>query len=213
VWLRTTRLPALIAWILILGVMAYLGTHPRLVAPFASRLVSRNLLRDVGGDVRVGEYRVRYLHGVDLFDVSLTFPGERGGVTMVSIDTLSLDFRLGEVLGRPRRVRNVVVYGAEVYCHLGDDGPPPQRPPPSRDLDWPWLRVDHMQIKDASISVSGPDGRLRESIPSLNWRETVPNSAAGSTIPRCSWKVRATGTALWICVFADGMPWCPRSRI
>jgi len=170
---RLTRLPILIAWILVLGVVVYLGTHPRLVAPFASRLISRNLLQDLGGTVRVDEYRFRALRGVDVYGVSATFPGRNGDLTIVSIDTLSIDYRLKELLGRSRRLRQAVVKNAQIFIHLADR----QEKAVSRELDLPWLSIDLLRIEDSSLSVSGPDGRLRENIPTLNWRGEVRSGA------------------------------------
>ena len=45
-WRRTTRVTLLVAWLLFLGAVAYLATHPRLVAPLAARVLTRNLFPD-----------------------------------------------------------------------------------------------------------------------------------------------------------------------
>ena len=62
-WMRPPRLPVLIAWLVILGVLVWLGTHPRLVAPYASSLVSRHLLRIEEGGLRVRDFRSAAVRG------------------------------------------------------------------------------------------------------------------------------------------------------
>ena len=52
-WRRTTRVTLLVAWLLFLGAVAYLATHPRLVAPLAARVLTRNLFPDGRGSVRL----------------------------------------------------------------------------------------------------------------------------------------------------------------
>ena len=88
-WIRPARLPILIAWMTILGAVAWFGTHPRLVAPFASRLISRELMHGTGGSIRVQDFRVRAFEGMDLYGVSLSLPGRNQGMTLVSADTIA----------------------------------------------------------------------------------------------------------------------------
>jgi len=177
-WPRKTRLPVLLAWILILGVVAYLSTHPRLVAPFASHLVSRNLLKEIGGNIRVGEYNFRYLRGVDLHNVSATFPGENGGLVIVAIDSLSIDYSLHEILKRTHHLQQVRVYNAEVFVHLAESDSIVGQGSSEMDLDWPRLQIDLLEISNASLAVSGSDGKLVESVPALNWRGEISSGSA-----------------------------------
>ena len=44
-----------------------------------------------------------------MYGVSLTLPGERGGMTIVSADTVRLDFKLREVLGDRHSYRDVII--------------------------------------------------------------------------------------------------------
>lgn len=169
------RLTLLCAWVVVLGVVAYLATHTRLVAPYASRLVSRNLFRDQGSNLRVKDFRFRYLQGMDLFDVSLTLKGPRGAVTLIAADTLALDYRFGELLTSPVHLRRVSVRGGEIYALRAEPAADSERAVPG----WPHLRIDMLEIRDSFMEVSGSDGRLQERIPTLNWRGVV---TAGETL-------------------------------
>jgi hypothetical protein len=159
----------LIALFIVMGIVAYLASNPHLVAPFASRLISRNLLRDFDGNLRIRDFRLHYLQGVDLYDVSVALQGSGGGVTLISADTLAVEYRLGEVFSRHPRIRAAVIKGGEVYASAGS-GPPRLREP---SFGWPTLQIDRLEIQDASLEFSGADGRLRERIPVLSWRGVV----------------------------------------
>ncbi len=168
--LTRLRIPLLVAWVIILGVVGYLATHPRLIAPWASHLASRNLLRGLNGQLRVRDFRLHYLQGVDLYGVSLTLPGERGGVTLVSADTVQIGYRLGEVLRSPFRLRWLRLNKGEIYSLAGEPGDEPRGPP---RLHWPHLQVDQIEIQNFFLEYSGADGRLRQRLSELNWRGSL----------------------------------------
>ena len=134
-WLRSARFPLLIAWLIVLGTVAYLWTHPRLIAPFAARLISRNLLREVDGKLRFQDFQWRYLHGFDLYRVSISLRREGGALTLISVDTLSVNYRLGEIFSTRPRLRWVAAKGGEVYVLGGQETrqkKKPSKPPPPR---------------------------------------------------------------------------------
>ena len=56
-WIRPQKLPLLVAWLVIVGVVYWLGAHPWMVAPYASSLVSRHLLRIEDGGLRVRDFK------------------------------------------------------------------------------------------------------------------------------------------------------------
>ncbi|MCB1183698.1 translocation/assembly module TamB domain-containing protein [bacterium] len=168
--MRPSRLPLLIAWLVIIGVVVYVGSHPRLVAPYASGLVSRHLLRIDDGGLRVRDFRVRAFEGMDLYGVSLTLPGGSGGMTLVSVDTVEVDFGLAQVLGAVPHVRRVTVRRPEVYSMAGVDTVTAAGEPVTEiELGLPRLLIDHLVVRDAFLEFSGPDGRLQERIPRLDW--------------------------------------------
>jgi hypothetical protein len=166
---RTVRWPLLIAWVVILGLVAYILTHPRAVAPLVSRLVSRNLLRDVEGTFRFRDFRWRPLRGADLYDVSVTFKGKTGGLTLLAIDSLSLTYRLGELLAKPAHLRTVDARGCEGYVILGAPSADQSAPP----VAWPRLRVDRLDLHGGALEISDSDGRLKQRLSSLAFRGAV----------------------------------------
>lgn len=166
---RRIRWPVLVAALLLGGGAVALLLNPELLAPFATRLVNRHLAASVDGTLRVGAYDVRPFAGVDLRDVTLTLPGERGGLTLVAVDTLELDFRLREVIGRTVRLRRLAARGVEIYHN--------QDPPADDDADAGWISetaprlvVDAASVSGARIEISGHDGKLQERITGLSWR-------------------------------------------
>ncbi len=171
-WLKPSRLPLLIAWLVIIGVVGYVGKHPRLVAPYASGLVSRHLLRIESGGLRVRDFRVRAFEGMDLYGVSLTLPGKSGGMTLVSVDTVAVDFGLAQVLGAVPHLRRVTVRRPEVYSMAGSDTTSAGNPG-RIDLNLPRLIIDHLVVTDAFLEFSDSGGRLTERISRLDWRGSV----------------------------------------
>ncbi len=127
-WRRTARRTLLLAWLLFLAVVAFLVTHPRLVAPLAARLVSRNLFRDREGTVRVRDFRGNPFKGLELYQVSLSLADGSGGAIAATVDTLVLDYRWEELLADSPRLRRVEARGAMV--HATTSGSRGQRRPP-----------------------------------------------------------------------------------
>ena len=121
-WVRPARLPLLVAWLAIAGVLYWVGTNPHVVAPYTSNLVSRHLLRLEEGGLRVRDFRVRTFEGLDLYGVSLSLPDSSGGHTLISADTVTVSFNLREALGAVPRLRQVVVRRPEVYSLAGRGG-------------------------------------------------------------------------------------------
>ena len=171
-WLKPSRLPLLVAWLVIIGVLAYVGAHPRLVAPYASGLVSRHLLRIADGGLRVRDFHVRAFEGLDLYGVSLTLPGKSGGMTLVSADTVEVDFGIAQALGVVPHLRRVTVRRPEVYSMAGNDTST-TRGGRQGKLKLPSLAIDHVVITDAFIELSDADGRLAERISRLTWQGSL----------------------------------------
>lgn len=192
--LRPSQIPVLVAWLVIVGVLVWLGTHPRVVAPYAARLVSRHLLRIEEGGIRVRDFRLRPFEGVDLYGVTVTLPTRGGGITLVAADTVLVDFKPGEVLGSPPRVRRVTVTGPEVYARAGHRDPqaPTPEPGPPR---LPRLLIDHLDVSGAYLEFSDADGRLSQRITRLDLRGAVGSESAVTLLLRgtnVDWETRAS---------------------
>ena len=165
---RTARITVVIAWVLVLGVVAYLVTHTRVSAPFLSQLVSRHFLQQVDGRLRLSDYRLRPLQGVDLYGVTVTLRTRGGGLTVIDVDTLEIDFKLPEIIGRAKRLRRLELIDTSAYVLLGAQ----QAERRSRDwseLRFPDVRLDQVIVTGAELEVAGPDGALRERISRLDW--------------------------------------------
>jgi hypothetical protein len=191
---RRIRWPAYtVALALVLG-LAWVLANPGVLAPLGNRLVNRHLEATTGGSLRVGRYVVRPLAGLDAIDVTLTLPGERGGLTMVAVDTLSVDFRLSEVAGRRPRLRRVAATGVEVYRMA--DAPDPDAAGGDGGGSLPRLTVDVLDIRDARAELSGDDGRLQERVADLWWRGELDSGDDGLVLVtrsgRLSWPTRGS---------------------
>ena len=170
---RRIRWPAIVAAILLSAGFVLLMLNPEVLAPSATRLINRQLQARMDGDLRVGEYHVRPFAGLDAIDVTLTIRGDRGGLTLVSVDTLQLDFRLREVLGRTIRVRRLSAKGIEFYHSANERDPATPQPTMTWPPPIPRLEIDLADIRDAHIEVSNSDGRLLERITRVNWRGKI----------------------------------------
>ena len=168
-WRRTARRTLLLAWLLGLGLVAYVATHPRLIAPFAARLASQHFFRQSEGRLRLRDFAGNPLYGVELHDVSLSLALPGGGVVAASVDTLVLDYRLGELLGDEPRLRRLEARGATVHATTGparEAGGPGAGAEPLR---LPRLRVDAFAVAGAA-ELADADGRLRERIAGFTLR-------------------------------------------
>ncbi|MBU8871568.1 MAG: translocation/assembly module TamB [Gemmatimonadales bacterium] len=170
--IRSTRLPFFIAWMTILGAMAWLGTHPRLVAPFASNLINRQLMHGMGGSFRLQDFHFRVFEGVDLYGVSLNLPGLEDGMTLVSADTVIVDFSLREILSDTPRLQRVIINRPEVYSRIGKGKGDPSEANSSSDQGQGFapLAIDNLEITQAFVELSGSDGRLIERFSHVDWR-------------------------------------------
>ncbi len=171
-WIRPQKLPLLVAWLVIVGVVYWLGAHPWMVAPYASSLVSRHLLRIEDGGLRVRDFKVRAFEGLDLYGVSLTLPGKSGGMTLMSADTVAVDFSLTEALSAVPHLRRVTVSGPEIYSRSGTDTTSSDDSG-TIDLRLPSLLIDHLVVRDAFLEFSDSAGRLVQRIPSIDLKAEV----------------------------------------
>jgi len=171
-WVRPQKLPLIVAWLVIVGVVYWLGSHPMLVAPYASNLVSRHLLRIEEGGLRVRDFRVRTFEGLDLYGVSLTLPAKSGGLTLMSADTVTVDFNLKEVLGTIPHLRRVTVVSPEIYSMAGTDTSSSDDSD-TIDLGLPNLVIDHLIVRDAFLEFSDSGGRPVQRMPKINLRAAV----------------------------------------
>ena len=196
--LRPSQIPVLVAWLVITGVLVWLGTHPRVVAPYAARLVSRHLLRIEEGGIRVRDFRLRPFEGIDLYGVTVTLPNRSGGMTLAAADTVTAGFRLAEVLGSPPRLRRVEVSRPEVFSRAGraaDEPPAAQEAGPPQ---LPRLLIDHLEVRGAFLEFSDQDGRLSERVADLDFRGAVRSDGEVAMLLRgCDayWETRDTHLA------------------
>jgi hypothetical protein len=168
-WRRTARRTLLLAWLLFLAVVAFLVTHPRLVAPLAARLVSRNLFRDREGTVRVRDFRGNPFRGLELYQVSLSLADGSGGAIAATVDTLVLEYRWDELLADSPRLRRVEARGAMVHATTAGSRGQRGRPGHGQLPVPPRLCVDVFRM-DGGLEVSGADGRLRERLRDVRLR-------------------------------------------
>ena len=164
---RRIRWPGLVAALVLTAGVVLLVRNPEVLAPPLTRLLNRQLLADLDGDLRVGAYHFRPFAGLDVTDISLTLRSEHGGQTQVAVDTLELDFRLREVMGRSVHLQRLTAQGMRVF-HIQD--PASDQP---RGFTLPRLTIDLAELRDVHLEVSGSDGRLREQIDDLAWHGEV----------------------------------------
>ncbi len=167
-WIKPAKLPLLVAWTVILGLLVWVGLNPQFVAPHFSGLVGRHLLGIEEGNLRVRDFNVRLFEGMDLYGLSLNLPSRTGGRTLVSADTVRVDFTLGEVLGVVPKLRRVDVRNPVVFSKAGVDSMPSQDAP-----DFPRLEIEHLVVSQAFLEFSQSDGKLIERISQLDFQGGV----------------------------------------
>ena len=143
------------------------GYTPHLMALYVQPGPSRHLLRIEEGGLRVRDFQVRNFEGLDLYGVSLTLPANPGGLTLISADTVTVDFGFREVLGTVPHFRRVEVARPEIYSMAGTDTTAAD-PSGNPELNLPELMIDHLVIREAFLEFSDSGGRLVERIPRLD---------------------------------------------
>ncbi|PID81190.1 hypothetical protein CSB20_03735, partial [bacterium DOLZORAL124_64_63] len=133
-------------------------------------LVGKHLLGIREGGLRVNDFRVRAFEGMDLYGVSLTLPSASGGMTLVSADTVRVDFRLGEVLDVVPGVRRLEVKNPEIYSRAGTDT---TLATPDQEREFPRLAIEHLLVREASLEFWGRDGRLQEHVSRLDFQGAI----------------------------------------
>ncbi len=192
---RTTRWTLLLALALFLGAVAYVGTHPRLLAPWFARLATNHLLRGSDGSIRIREITGNPFTGIELHDATLSLHGDRGAVVVVGIDTLTMQYDFRILLRGTLGMRRVTIAGAEIRARRGAPLAPGEPEVPGSPFDLPAFRVDDLIVRRSLLVVSGPDGSVEEQIPALNWRGGI--RADGNLALTCrdadiDWASRAT---------------------
>ncbi|MBU1073158.1 translocation/assembly module TamB, partial [bacterium] len=167
------RWTLLLALGLVTGAVFWIAAHPELLTPYFARLATRHLLRDSEGDLRIGSFSGNVLTGLQLYDVTLSLQGERGAAVDVGIDTLSVDYRFSELLQSPLRLRRVVVSGADCRARRGGAPEPAAKIRPGSPFTLPRFRIDDLDVYGSSMTVSGPQGRIEETLDGVRWRGTV----------------------------------------
>ncbi len=170
-WRRTARRTLLLAWLLSLALVAWVGTHPRLLAPLVARLASRNLFRAGEGSLRLRDFRGDPLRGMELYEVSLSIALPGGGALAASIDTLALDYRIKELVGPQPRLRRVEALGAVVHATMAAPAGA-QAAVAAEPVRLPRLRLDAFVVR-GTVEVVGLSGRLQERITRLALRGAV----------------------------------------
>ena len=190
---RLQRWAVPLTWLILLGGAAWLVTHPSLLAPELSKLVTRHFLRDGAGDLRVRDFRGNILGRMELMDVALTLRGERGAVALVAVDTLVLEYRPRELLASPLRFRAVELRGAEIHARRGKAPRDTAAGDVGGPFELPQLRVDDLSVFRSSCEVSGPRGRLEQRLPEVNWRGSVVADSTLTVVSESSdifWETR-----------------------
>ncbi len=164
-WFKPAKLPILVAWTVIVGLLIWVGLNPQFLAPHFSGLVGRHLLGIEEGNLRVQDFHVRIFEGVDLFGLSLNLPSKSGGMTLVSADTVRIDFSFRDVLDVVPKLRRLEVRNPEVFSRAGVDTVPDKDPPA-----FPRLAIEHLVISQAFLEFSQADGKLSERISRLDFR-------------------------------------------
>ncbi len=173
-WLRKARIPVLTAWAVFLAVVAYLGSQPRLTAPYLSSLVSRHVLRLGDGALQVKDFRVWGLDGLDLYGVSLTVPGQGRGQVVVTADTVEVDYRFKEVNTKTPHLRRVVLRRPQVFVRTNTDSGAVKVPGAVPKLPkLPIVTIDDLAVSLGYFEMIDAGGRTLERIPYLSWRGPV----------------------------------------
>ncbi len=168
---RTTRWTLLVLLALLLGGVAWLGTHPGLMASYLSRFAERNLLHATGGTLQIQHWTGSVWRGAVLRDVSVAIPAREGRPAVYAdIDTLAVRYRLRDLLHQPLHLQSLSLRGVRLHVIL-----PGERTGSSRVgvVSWPGLTIGDVSLARVSLQVAGSDGRLRERIDDLAWRGSV----------------------------------------
>lgn len=170
---RTARWTLLLGLGIFLGLTAWLYSNPHVLSSQVARLATRHLLRDSDGNIRIQHIEGNLFSDVELHGVVLSLRGERGAAVIVGVDTLKLSYDAKDLLRSPLRLRRVELRGAEIRGQRGAPRPADEIPEPGSPFDLPRFRIETLQLSRSMITVSGPSGRIEQSLPEVSWRGLV----------------------------------------
>jgi hypothetical protein len=184
-WNRPARLPVLTAWAVFLAVLIYLGGRTELYAPQLSNLVGRHLLRLEDSGLRVRDFHVWGLDGVDLYGVTLTVPGSGRGQVLVTADTVQVDYVIKEALADIPRFRRVVVRRPEIFVRAdADSGKSGKDKKAVTAPKLPTLIIDDLAVSLGYLELADAGGRVQERIPYLSWRGSLESGPVTRAVLR-----------------------------
>ena len=190
---HTTRWTLWLLLLIVLGGGAWLASRPSILAPYFSRLVTRNLLRE-NGQFQFGDLSGSLLSDVELTDVSITLRGRNNALAIVGVDTLRLEYGLRELLRKAPRIRRMELIGAEILTRRGRSPETGADTAPASPFSLPALQCDDLVVEDSSFAMANQFGQRRQNVPILNWRGTLKTGAELVLVSRDSdiwWETHA----------------------
>ena len=175
----------IIASLLFVAVVAWIGTHSEILTPYLTELASRQFMRGVNGELQVESYQGDPTTGLTLVGVQLNLYDKDGGTTVVGLDSLVLDYDLPDLLRSPLRLKNVEVYGLDLRIVQGGDGVAGSAPSPEAPIfGLPALRIEDLVLNSCSVHIADAAGRLVEELPNVAWRGSVQADSVLTLVSR-----------------------------
>ncbi len=165
------------------AVVGWFALNPEVLAPWLTRLAERHLMRGLDGTLEVGAYHGRAVDGLSLTDVRLEVRDDRGGVTVVGVDTLELDYDLPALLRTPPSLDGVTIRGLELLTVLPEPDAPADGDSDRRG-SLPAFTIGNVDLHRATIRVSDAEGRVVEEIPSLDWTGALQSDGPLTVVSR-----------------------------
>jgi len=143
-WRIVLRSFLLVVFVLLALVLLLLGTlHTRRGMTATVNLTLRLIRPWRGAEITVADARYGFLSGIELYGVHVS---KRDAAFDARIDTLRVDYHLGDLTGRPLRIRSILVAGARVNARF----PFPKEPTSSKAGGGSNLAFDRVELRRGS---------------------------------------------------------------
>lgn len=167
-WVKTTRITLLVGLLLAVAALSWLAAHPRLYAGQLGRLVTRNLLHDLGASVTFEDMRGNPFERLVFYDVSFVRTGSGAESQYVNADSVLVVYDARTLLRREPVLKELEISGARVLVRLDDAVEEPVDP--TAPHAWttiaglPKVEVGRLRLNGVDVEFVHADGRVAHEV-------------------------------------------------
>ena len=159
-WIKRTRITVLMGLLVAGAVLAWLAAHPSLYAGQVGRLITRNLLQDIGANLSFRDMRGNPFERMTFYDVVFVRTGDDREMLYVTVDSVAVRYDFRALMSREPVLDDLLLANPRVLVRRGDpDGEADEGPHPFTTIEsLPRFEVGRVVIGNGSFTLAAVDG-------------------------------------------------------